>query len=422
MKSKEGKVNPRLTKGLNQKKNYHPRKQFAQKFIETPKTLLEIIKLSKVLLFEISSRFCAFVNVVISSAIEFLRQTWFLLARKNSQTNDFDQYIISGSYASERQENIIVNESNSDRDFTVGTSSDNLATNENTMIMKTLKRCSNKNIGRETTNFVDRAEERNQNAILIAIVSIVDPEIELAITSKNASSGQDSTSVTKNSKRGEHTGIIVSFENTCGNNNVLHVPNVNDETRNNSSDVVSELSVPETRFDWQTHIHSMMTGQTTQTNQTFEFFTGLILTQRMPPSPQHQNLSTQVSQDKNLSMVEQTPRNQNSGANNSTNRLADPIAGSAAQQQPEAATMLKLVSTNTLIFDGKNKNFELFEDLFHTMLKMQPKITKAMKVDHFNAHLREQTLQTFKNISLSNKKTFDDMLILFRQKYVKPES
>ena len=101
-------------------------------------------------------------------------------------------------------------------------------------------------------------------------------------------------------------------------------------------------------------------------------------------------------------MVEQTPRNQNLDANNSINRLADAIAGIATQQRPEAATMLKPVSTNTLIFDGKNEKFELFEDLYHTMLKMQPEMTEAMKINHFYAHLRKEALQTFRNISALN--------------------
>ena len=84
--------------------------------------------------------------------------------------------------------------------------------------------------------------------------------------------------------------------------------------------------------------------------------------------------------------------------------------------------MLKPVSTNTLIFDGKSEKFELFEDLFHTMLKMQPEMTEAMKINHSHAHLRKDALQTFRNISASNKKTLDDVLIVFRRKYVKPES
>ena len=84
--------------------------------------------------------------------------------------------------------------------------------------------------------------------------------------------------------------------------------------------------------------------------------------------------------------------------------------------------MLKPVSTNTIIFDGKNEKFKLFEDLFHTMLKMQPEITEAIKIKHFHAHLRKEALQTFRNISAVNRKTLDDVLIVFRRKYVKPES
>ena len=164
------------------------------------------------------------------------------------------------------------------------------------------------------------------------------------------------------------------------------------------------MSVPETHFDRQTHTYHMVTGQTAQTNQILEFLTGRILTPRNPPSHQYQNLSTQVTQDNNLPVVEQTPRNQNSDANNYINRLADAIAGIATQQRPQAATMLKPVSTNTLIFDGKNEKFELFEDLFQTMLKKQAEMTEAVKVNHFHARLRKEALQTFRNISALNKK------------------
>ena len=145
----------------------------------------------------------------------------------------------------------------------------------------------------------------------------------------NTSSGRDLTRVTVNSERGEQVGINASFENASGNDKILHVWNVNDETRHNVPDEVSELSVPETQFNQQTHTHHTLTGQTTPTNQIPEFLTGRILTPGSPPVHQHQNMSTQVSQDNNLPMVEQTPRNQNSNANNSINCLADAIAGIA---------------------------------------------------------------------------------------------
>ena len=212
------------------------------------------------------------------------------------------------------------------------------------------------------------------------------------------------TSVSAKSERRERVGIDASFENVSRNNDTLDVSSVNDETRHDIPDEVSELSVPETHFDRQAQTHHMVTGQTAQTIQFPEFLTERTVTPRKPPSHQYQNLSTHVSQDDNLPVVEQTPRNQNSDANKSINRLADAIAGIATQQRPQAATMLKPVSTITLIFDGKNEKFELFEDLFHTILKMQPEMTEPMKINHFHAHLQKEALQTFRNISALNKK------------------
>ena len=109
------------------------------------------------------------------------------------------------------------------------------------------------------SNIVDTVEDRIQNAILTAMDNFVAPKIELAIESINASSGRDVTSVTANPERGEHVGIIASFENASENNNILHVSNKNDETRHNVPDEVSELSAPETHFDRQTHTHHSLT-------------------------------------------------------------------------------------------------------------------------------------------------------------------
>ena len=403
-----------------------------------------------------------------------------------SQLDDFDRYMIIGNAVSERLENAVVNEGTDDQDFTVDTSNNDSVVNGSAMTVKILERCFNERIDREMSNIVDTVEDRIQNAILMAIEIIVTPKIELAIRSINASSGRDVTSVSANSEHRERVGVNASLENASRNNDTLDVSNVNDETRHNIPDEVSELSVPVTHFDRQPHIHHMVTGakehihnhhdmvargsedfrnghhmvtgakehirnhhdmvargsegfrnghqmvtgakeqihnhhdmvarssedfrnghhmvtgakehirnhhdmvargseefrnghhmvtgQTAQTNQFPEFLTGRIVTPRNPPSHQYQKLSTLVSQNNNLPVFEQTPR-QNSDANNSINRLADAIAGIATQQRPQAATMLKPISTKTLNFDGKNEKFELFEDLFHTMLKMQPEMT-----------------------------------------------
>ena len=172
-----------------------------------------------------------------------------------SQLDDFDQDMIIGNAASERQENTVVSEGTNNRDFTVGTSNDSLIVNGNAMSVKTLERCFNEKIDREMSNIVDTVEDRMQNATLAAIDNIVSPKIEIAIRSINASSGRDVISVTANSERGEPVGINASFENASRNNDTLDVSNVNDETRHNIPDEVSELSVPETHFDRQAHTH-----------------------------------------------------------------------------------------------------------------------------------------------------------------------
>ena len=134
------------------------------------------------------------------------------------------------------------------------------------MNVKTLERCFNERVDREMNNIVDTVEDRIQNAILTAIENIVAPKIELAIRSMNASSGRDATSVSANSECRERVGINASFENASKNNDTLDVSNVNDETRHNIPDEVSELSVPETHFDRQAHTHHMVSGVSNPTH------------------------------------------------------------------------------------------------------------------------------------------------------------
>ena len=172
-----------------------------------------------------------------------------------SQLDDFDQDMIIGNAASERQENTVVNEGTNDRNFTVGTSNDSSMLNGNAKSVKTLERCFNERIDREMSNIADTVEDRIKNAILTAFEYIVAPKNDLAIRSINASSGRDVTNVSANSERREHVGISTSFENASGNNDSLGTSNVNDETRQNIPGEVSELSVSETRFDRQPHTH-----------------------------------------------------------------------------------------------------------------------------------------------------------------------
>ena len=156
---------------------------------------------------------------------------------------------------SDRQETATVNEGTGDQDFTVRNSDKNFLTNEITVNLKTLEKCFNEEIDREMSNIVDTVEDRIQNAILTAIENIIAPKIELVVGSINASSGRDIASRITESECEERVGMTAPFENASENNDVLHVSNMNDEARNNIPDEVSELSVPGSRFDRQSHTH-----------------------------------------------------------------------------------------------------------------------------------------------------------------------
>ena len=110
-----------------------------------------------------------------------------------------------------------------------------------------------------------------------------------------------------------------------------------------------------------------------------------------------------------------------------TNKPLDPV-NQIAQAIENLAKKLPTTTfhaKNTLTFNGKNEKnekFEYFENLFHTTLRTQLNLTEEMKINHFHAHLRGLALKTFKNIQRTPSTTLEDILKVFRRKYVKPES
>ena len=57
------------------------------------------------------------------------------------------------------------------------------------------------------------------------------------------------------------------------------------------------------------------------------------------------------------------------------------------------------------------------------MIKVQPDSrTETIKINHFHSLLCKNALQTFRNINTANWQTLEDILAVFRPKYVKPES
>ena len=156
-----------------------------------------------------------------------------------------------------------------------------------------------------------------------------------------------------------------------------------------------------------------MTGDNESPNQVPEFLTGRILSRsHLNQSYEDINLDTTIPAHERLA----------------TTADPDPITRSAdvlttMQNRPTVQQLtIRPVNSNTMTFDDKSEKFELFEDLFHTMIKMQPEMTEQLKINHFHSLLRKNALQMFRNINSTNRQTLEDVLVFFRRKYVKPES
>ena len=138
------------------------------------------------------------------------------------------------------------------------------------------------------------------------------------------------------------------------------------------------------------------------------------------PRPLHRQSSQQLN-DTVGSHADQNFTNLPTKPLDPVNQIALAIEKLANKNSPQSLFHPK----NTLTFNGKNEKneqFEYFEDLFHTTLRMQPNLTEEMKINHFHAHLRGLALKTFKNIQRTQSTTLEDILKVFRRKYVKPES
>ena len=157
----------------------------------------------------------------------------------------------------------------------------------------------------------------------------------------------------------------------------------------------------------------MVTGANEAQQPIPEFLTGRI---HSIPNLERQQSNHNVSLDTTLPAPEPEATEP---PQDPLNRLADVLVN--LQNKPQTMT-IRPVQTTPMTFDGKSEKFELFEDLFHTMIKMQPAMTEQMKINHFHSLLRKGALQTFRNINSINRQTLEDVLIIFRRKYVKPES
>ena len=114
-------------------------------------------------------------------------------------------------------------------------------------------------------------------------------------------------------------------------------------------------------------------------------------------------------------MVEHTPQRHNSNSRNPINEFAETFVDFASQQRPQmSSAFFKPTTTNTLTFDSNNEKFELLEDLFQSMLKIQQELEEAMKINNFfhlsgNTHYKSsETIIPATNEHLKRYSSYSD--------------
>ena len=150
----------------------------------------------------------------------------------------------------------------------------------------------------------------------------------------------------------------------------------------------------------------MVTGANELQQQIPEVLTGQIHSQS---DIQRQESAHDTTMDTTLPLAEPVTAEQ---SQDPINRLADVLVN--LQNKPQSMT-IRPVTTNPMTFDGKTEKFELFEDLFHTMTKMQPPMTEQMKINHFHSLVRKGALQAFRKINSISRHTLEDVLVIFAQ-------
>ena len=302
----------------------------------------------------------------------------------------------SRSFASNESENENGNIGRSQRNIDSRKNAEcdrNYVTSNSTAEINRLSSELNSRISREMDEMMNSVSVQIQRAISDAISTQVLPQIQNVIMT--------------GSGHGTRKGWDVPSERPELNSEVQRNLNAKSSLRNEQDENQLNSDYPDP------NVHDMVTGDNESPNQVPEFFTGRIPSRScLNQSYEDVNLDTTIPAHERIATTADP---------DPITRLADVLT--TMQSRPTAQQLtIRPVNSNTMTFDGKSEKFELFEDLFHTMIKMQPEMTEQMKVNHFHSLLRKNALQTFRNINSTNRQTLEDVQVIFRRKYVKPES
>ena len=111
------------------------------------------------------------------------------------------------------------------------------------------------------------------------------------------------------------------------------------------------------------------------------------------PQFRSENTPATIEADQNLLALQQLANNNNSANfHYNFNRISK---------------LPKSLTTTMPTFDGKSENFERFEDLFQTSLKIHNQLTEEDRINYFHSLMRGDALQTFKNINALPKRIWE---------------
>ena len=126
------------------------------------------------------------------------------------------------------------------------------------------------------------------------------------------------------------------------------------------------------------------------------------------PQFRSENSPATIEADQILLALQQLANNNNSANfHNNINRISK---------------LPKSLTTTMPTFDGKTEKFELFEDLFQTSLKIHNQLTEDDRINYFHSLMRGDALQTFENNNGPTRENLQEILAVFRRKYVKTQS
>ena len=203
----------------------------------------------------------------------------------------------------------------------------------------------NLRLSQEMDSMISIVHNRINRAISTAISERVIPEIQNNVSSMSSSGNRDTEASMSPSSQ---------------------------EDRENSSGLKTKILKKESRSvvdlrDTAGSGHYMVTGANEAQQQIPEFLTGRI---HSIPNLERPQSNHNVSLDTTLpAPVQEDPET----PQDPLNRLADVLVN--LQNKPQTMT-IRPVQTTPMTFDGKSEKFELFEDVFHTMIKMQPAMTE----------------------------------------------